>query len=622
MALLLRPKPPALALGLMIAVVLIATETVALFPLRGSSQEGARSVLYLCGVLVVSSVWGAELGIVTSVASAIAFNYFHVPPFWTFHPFAHRDLQNVVVFIVAGLMTSGLADLARSRAVEASERRQESDLAAELANRMLRADDMLRAEDLRAALGPASQRLAEVFELQSAAIELESVPGDERRAAFPLCDGATRLGTLLVPAGLPKRTLARLRERAVPSLESLLCAALDREAITNSLKASREEATMLMEESTRLMGEQAALRRVATLVAGGAAQTEVFAAVTAELCGILGPYSTALIRYEADGTGTRVSGRDEVGVAQLPTNMRISLEGDCVSGIVKRTGRPARVSYDNAVGTTATLLREMGMRSGVGVPVVVEGCLWGAAIVASAKPAPIPAAAKARLADFTELVATAIANADSRAQLTASRARIVAAADDTRRRLERDLHDGAQQRLISLGLQLRMVEASMPPSLDTTREQLSQAVDGLTNVCEDLREISRGIHPAILSKGGLGPALKTLARRSAIPVELTLDIDQRLPERAEVTAYYIVCEALTNAAKHSRASVVHVHAEARDAILRLSIRDDGVGGASAGKGSGLIGLQDRIETLGGHMEIVSPAGSGTALLVMVPIDGV
>ncbi|GAA3208776.1 DUF4118 domain-containing protein [Dactylosporangium siamense] len=608
MALLLSQKRPPIEVGLITAMVLIAVQTVALLPFRGVSGEDVRSVAYLCGVLVISSMWGAWLGVLTAVASAIAFNYFYVAPFWSLNLTTRHDLQTVTVFIVAGLFTTFVANLARSRAVEASERRQEADLAAELAHRMLRADD------LRSALGPASQRLAEAFELRSAAIRLQAVPGDEQWAAFPLLDGATPLGTLLIPADAPDRTRERLRQRVVPSLESLLGAAREREEITDSLTRAREEAT-------GLAAEQVSLRRVATLVAHGAAPAAVFDAVTAELCQLLGQYGTGLIRYEPDYTGTLVSGRNEPGIVEMPTGTRLRLDGDCLSGSIRRTGRPAVASYDNAAaGTTAAVLRELGIRSGVGVPVVVEGHLWGAAVVSTTRPTPIPAAVRARLADFTELVAAAIANADSRAQLTASRARIVAATDEARRRLERDLHDGAQQRLISLGLQTRMLQATLPPGCDLAQEELAAIATGLAGVCEELREISRGIHPAMLSKGGLGPALRSLARRSALPVELALEIGRRLPERVEVTMYYVVSEALTNAAKHAQATVVHVDAAATGAILRLSISDDGIGGACIGRGSGLIGLQDRIETVGGRLEIVSPAGSGTTILVAIPID--
>jgi signal transduction histidine kinase len=216
------------------------------------------------------------------------------------------------------------------------------------------------------------------------------------------------------------------------------------------------------------------------------------------------------------------------------------------------------------------------------------------------------------------LVATAVANADSRANLTASRARIVAAADEARRRIERDLHDGAQQRLVSLALELRQVVASMPPD-DQRRAQLAQTASGLLGVLEDLVQISRGVHPAILTEGGLGPALRMLARRSAVPVELDVRSDRRLPERIEVAAYYLVSEALTNAAKHAHASVVHIQVDADDLTVRLAIRDDGVGGADPARGSGLIGLADRVEALGGRIEITSPAAQGTSLLATIPI---
>jgi signal transduction histidine kinase len=262
----------------------------------------------------------------------------------------------------------------------------------------------------------------------------------------------------------------------------------------------------------------------------------------------------------------------------------------------------------------------MGLRCTVAVPIIVDERIWGMAALGSLQPEPLPPDTETRMSDFADLVATSIANAATRTELIASRARIVAAADEGRRRLERDLHDGAQQRLIGLGLQTRLAEASVPPELHTLRNQLGEVVSGLTGVSADLQEISRGIHPAILSKGGLGPALKTLARRSAVPVTLDLAIDRRLPDSVEVGAYYVVSEALTNAAKHSRASQVTVRGQTKDDNLYLSIRDDGIGGADSGKGSGLLGLKDRVEALGGRMRIMSPAGSGTSLHVTIPLD--
>jgi signal transduction histidine kinase len=242
-------------------------------------------------------------------------------------------------------------------------------------------------------------------------------------------------------------------------------------------------------------------------------------------------------------------------------------------------------------------------------------------IAASTKrEAPFPPDTEAQIARFTELVATAIANAESRAELAASRARVVATADATRRRLERDLHDGAQQRLVALALRLRAVEATIPPELDEVHQELTGIGMEADEILDDLRELSRGIHPAILSEGGLGPALRTLARRSAVPVELRVRNEARLPERAEVTAYYVVAEALTNAAKHARATAVQVDVDRADGLVRLAIRDDGVGGADPARGSGLVGLKDRVEATGGTLLVESRPGQGTSLLVELPVD--
>jgi signal transduction histidine kinase len=241
--------------------------------------------------------------------------------------------------------------------------------------------------------------------------------------------------------------------------------------------------------------------------------------------------------------------------------------------------------------------------------------------VSSRQPEPLPADTESRIADFAELVATAIANAEARTALTASRARVVAAADETRRQIERDLHDGAQQRLVSLGLALRAAQAAVPAQHGELERELSHVAEGLASVSDELREIAHGIHPAILSEGGLEPALKALCRRSAVPVELDVRSGRRLPESVEVAAYYVVSEALTNAAKHARASVVNIELDARDATLELAISDDGIGGADARHGSGLVGLSDRVEALGGTLQVTSPVGDGTTVLIEIPLDG-
>jgi signal transduction histidine kinase len=242
--------------------------------------------------------------------------------------------------------------------------------------------------------------------------------------------------------------------------------------------------------------------------------------------------------------------------------------------------------------------------------------------VASSGEHPLPADTEARLASFTELLATAIANAESRAELNASRVRIVAAGDKMRRRIERDLHDGAQQQLVSLMLELRKAEATQTCGECHQREYLVRTGQVLADVLDGLQEISRGIHPAILSKGGLGPALKALSRRSAVPVELVVRAESRLPGFVEVAAYYVASEALTNAAKHASASVVAIELDAQEAMLQLEVRDDGVGGADPSMGSGLVGLADRIQALGGRFEVISPVGKGTTILIMVPVESV
>jgi signal transduction histidine kinase len=256
----------------------------------------------------------------------------------------------------------------------------------------------------------------------------------------------------------------------------------------------------------------------------------------------------------------------------------------------------------------------------VSVPVRVGGRLWGLVYAASAGE-PLPAGTEARLAGFTDLVAAAIGNAEAQTELTASRARIAAAADETRRRIERDLHDGAQQRLISLALRLKAAQAAVPVELEDLRAELGQVAAGLTSTADELRDYARGIHPAILSDGGLAAALKSLARRSPVPVRLELGTNARLPEQVEVAAYYVAAEALANAAKHAHAAAIHVTLEEACGTVRLSVRDDGVGGAVPARGSGLVGLQDRVAAAGGTLLVSSLPGRGTHLVAELPVSG-
>ena len=376
-------------------------------------------------------------------------------------------------------------------------------------------------------------------------------------------------------------------------------------------------------EITRLAEEQAALRRVATLVALGAPSGEVFEAVVTEV-GRLFPEANAaaLSRYETDDTLTMI-GKWSRREGYVPVGARYPLVEGTVGSLIEETRRPGRVDVDSeAFRSLPAFIRELGWVSVVGAPILIEGRLWGLVGVSSTTEQPLPASAEERLTEFTELVATAIANAESRAELTASRARIVATADATRQRIERDLHDGAQQQLVSLALELRAAQAAMPSELADRRAELSRVVEGLTAVLDELREISSGIHPAILSEGGLAPALKMLARRSPIPVVLDVRVQGRLLESVEVAAYYVVAEMLTNAAKHAHGSVVQVDVMEADQALCLSIRDDGIGGADPARGTGLVGLRDRVEALGGTVAVDSPRGDGTAIEVALPLEQV
>jgi signal transduction histidine kinase len=378
--------------------------------------------------------------------------------------------------------------------------------------------------------------------------------------------------------------------------------------------------------SDRIAREQAALRRVATLVARAAPAEEVFTAVTAEVGQLLEVDVTFLVRYDQDDAITIMGTWSSTGEeTATPLGGRFELGGRNVTTLVVQTGQPARMDYaetgaSGPIGSSAT--SAWGLRSSSGAPVSVEGWLWGVIIAASASEAFLPADTEARLAGFTELVGTALANTEAQAALTASRARIVAAADTARRRIERDLHDGAQQRLVSLALRLRgSTEASPRPDADVLATQMDLVAGEISGVLDELREIARGIHPAILAEGGLRPALTTLARRSAIPVRLDLGLEsgRRLPEPVELAAYYVINEALANTAKHAHATSMDVQVTADGGLLRISVRDDGHGGADPARGSGLVGLIDRVEALGGQLTLLSPPGAGTTLNVALPL---
>jgi signal transduction histidine kinase len=674
--LLLRPTAPPLALGLVVAPLLLAAETVVVYLLMRATAGNVFGVVFLLGILVVSTVWGVRLGALTSLATAAVYMLFHrLQTGGSILAADASDWVAVAVFLIVALATATLAGLARLRAREADRRRREVEVSHDELGVLAEHQAGLRRVATCVARGASpsevftavSEELARCLHAVNAGILRYEPDGTGYLVDVQYEPGVTNMpvtgeriplagddvGALVLRTGRAARIdshdnvsgpeARRIREAGIGSVVgapitidgrlwgAAIIGTTKREPLPPDAEARLGDfsdlvATAIANAQTRadlrvLAEQQAALRRVATLVARGVPPSEVFSAVAGELAHCLGVHDTGLCRFEPDGAATLLAARDESGLTKKLVGQQFSLEGDNIVARVLRTGRSARMdNHDNAASPAAARIRELGMRSAVGAPIVVDGRLWGAATVSTSQSELLPLDTEARVGDFADLVATAIANAQAHAELTASRARIVAAADHARRRIERDLHDGAQQRLISLGLELRTVEASVPPDLLPLKDRISDLVTTVAGVSNDLQELSRGIHPAILSKGGLGPAIKVLARRSAVPVELVLGTDRRLPDPVEVAAYYVVAESLANAAKHAQASTVDVGVNIDGPNVHLSIRDDGIGGADAARGSGLTGLHDRVEALGGRLSISSQPGIGTALHATIPFE--
>jgi signal transduction histidine kinase len=465
-------------------------------------------------------------------------------------------------------------------------------------------------------------------------LEGTNVPGLVRRTSKPariddysdlegeLADVARRRG-IRSAAGAPIIVAGRL-------WGAMVAASKEQDPLADGTEARLAEFTELLataienaesrEALARLADEQATLRRMATLVAQGVRPDEIFSAVSEEVGRLLGSDTAAVVRFEHDPPAIVVVGVGQ-SIPGIPIGTRWELDDALASTEVYRTGRSARIDardWASAGGPVHEPARRLGLSSTVASPIIVEGLLWGTMSVSAKEPLPLDT--EKRLEKFTELVATAISNAKSKSELAASRRRVVAASDEARRGIERDLHDGTQQRLVSLGLAVRAAEAQVQPDSSDVRSALSRIATGLADAVAELQELSRGIHPAILSQGGLGPALRTLARRSPIPVELDVATDTRLPEPIEVAAYYVASETLANVAKHAQASRVEVSLAPRKGNLLLSIRDDGVGGADPARGSGLVGLTDRMEALGGSIHVQSRPGDGTQITAKLPLE--
>jgi signal transduction histidine kinase/putative methionine-R-sulfoxide reductase with GAF domain len=433
-----------------------------------------------------------------------------------------------------------------------------------------------------------------------------------------VADAARRLGvvsTVASPVIVENRLWGAV---TVSSMDGLLLVGVEQRLENfTELVATAVANAESREARGRLADEQAALRRVATLVAEGASPTAVFDAVAGEMEALLDADQLTLNRFEPGDEITVLAHRG-LDVARTPVGSRVSHRGESVTATVRQTGRPARMEgYEGASGPLAELARATGLRSGVSAPIVVDGRLWGimtACWKGEQSPAP---GIEERMAQFAELLDTAIANADSRDQLTASRARLLTEGDEARRRLVRDLHDGAQQRLVHTIITLKLAQRASWEKDGTVPSLIMEALEHAEQGNEQLRELAHGILPSVLTVGGLRAGVEAMAARLDLPVRVHVP-DQRLPAEIEASAYFVVAEALTNVVKHAQAGRAEVTAAVEDGMLRVAVRDDGTGGADPG-GHGLVAMGDRVTALGGRLEIESPAGGGTLLAATLPL---
>jgi signal transduction histidine kinase len=658
------------ATGLLVGAAAIVAVSLVIAVLKQFVNPLGLTSLYLFAILPVAIGWGFRVAGVVAVAALLTFAFFLRAPLRSLGTAESDTAASLVIALVTAYVVSELARRAHERAREAGQRAEEAEQARRALQVLVDEQEALRRV---ATLVARSGATSEVFEAVTREVGLrcgadlarmERFEEDHTVAALAAWSrtGETELavGTRfalegpsiaarVLETGRPARVdsytgasgaIAREAE-AVGIRSSVGCPIVVGRRVWGVIAASSRAAPFAPdtesriaeftelaataianaqagEELRRIADEQAALRRVATLVARAAPPPAVFAAVAEEVGRLLAADVTGLSRFDADDAQTVVAAWS-AAAGPVPTGRRTSVGDATVAELVRDTGAPARIDGYPGNRASSPIAAMLGISSSVAAPITVEGRLWGAVAAASTGGEPAPPETEDRLAGFAELVATTIANAESRAELRASRARVVATADETRRRIERDLHDGAQQRLVSLALQLRGAQAGAPAGLEELRADLDEIAAEITGLLEDLREMARGIHPAILAQGGLGPALRTLARRSPLAVAQDVRIDGRLPEQVEVGAYYVVSEALTNAAKHAHASSVVVEAAVVDGSVRVCVRDDGVGGADYASGSGLVGLKDRVEALGGRITVESTPGAGTELRAELPL---
>jgi signal transduction histidine kinase len=611
-------------------------------------------VLYLFAVVpfaVVSGVWAAAA---VALASMAAFLYFFLPPLHSLDPGTAEQREIVLAFLVTALLVSHLAARAQREARRSTRLADEQAALRRVATLVARG---VPPTEVFAAVANEAGRVFPVENVGVARYESDATmttvgisPGFAD--AFPIGGrwalGGNNVSTAVFETGRSARIDAyadasgglgaAMRARGITSavgapilvegrlwgLLTLASTAQPLPADTEARLASFAELvatgianTEARAEVGRLLAQQAALRRVATLVAQAAAPPEVFEMVTREVGILSGADLARMERYESGDSVIGVAGWSSGEVPELAVGTRFSLEGASIAAMVHEASGPVRVdSFADARGPIAEEAQGLGIRSSVGCPIVVDGSLWGVIAASSKSATPFPPDTESQMAEFTELVATAISNAEARAEVAASRARIVAATDRERRRVVRDLHDGAQQRLVHTVITLKLAQQAVGNEAEDIPTLLTQALDSAQQANVELRELVHGILPSALTQGGLRAGVDALASRMPMPVEVDVPVD-KLPTTVEATAYFVVAEALTNVAKHARANHAEVTARIEDGTLGIQVRDDGVGGARR-DGSGLIGLSDRLASLNGELRVESPAEGGTVVAVAIP----
>jgi signal transduction histidine kinase len=638
------------------SAVLVAAISAVIALLEPRVPALGLGVLYLLAVVPIALVYGAAAAGAVSVASMAAFTFLFLPPRHTLDPGTLEQWEVLLAFLVASLVVSQLA--ARSQrearrsarlADQQATRRRVATLVAGGApppevfaavarevGQLLRVDATHVARYERdgtatavAAWSPAGDQAPIGTRVD---LEGETVTGSVFRTGRPArmlgYEHASGAGAALgrelglrssvgAPIVVDQRPWGAMiasskDDRPLPEdAESRIAAFTELVATAISNTESRAGLAQLAEEQT-------ALRRVATLAAHGTSPGELFAAVVEEVGRVFPVENVGLARYESGGTMTTVAISERLADS-FPVGSRWPLGANNVSTVVSETGRSARIdSYADASGRLSVAMRERGLALSVGAPIVVEGRVWGVLTLASTEH-PLPADTEARLASFAELVATAIANAEARAEVAASRARIVAATDEERRRVVRDLHDGAQARLVHTVITLKLAQRAVQKREEDVPALLSDALDNAERATAELRDLAHGILPEALTRGGLRAGVDALASRVPVPIEIDVTVG-RLPAAVEATAYFVVAEALTNVAKHAHARHAEVTARIKDGTLGVQVQDDGVGGARA-DGSGLIGLADRLAAVDGELRVDSPADSGTLVAAAIPLPG-